>query len=99
MVHYTCDLCGQSIEGLRFSVKIEIQRHEPAGFQVPADLDQDFLDQIEDDILKLGSTADFHLPPSSKHTQQKDLCQPCAARFEKDPLAVERSRRFKSSSN
>lgn len=99
MVHYSCDLCGRSIEGLRFSIAIEICRHEPLETAIAADPDQDSLDQIEDDLLKLDSTADFHVPEPVKKSIQKDLCLTCAQRFEKDPLARDIAQRFNSSSN
>lgn len=99
MVHFTCDLCGRSIEGLRFSVAIEICRHDPPENQPAADPDQDSLDQIEDNLLQLETTADFFVPEPVKKQIHKDLCPTCAQRFEKDPLARDNTQRFNASSN
>lgn len=99
MVHFTCDLCGRSIEGLRFSVSMEICRHDPPENQPAADPDQDSLDQIEDNLLQLETTADFHVPEPVKKQIHKDLCPTCAQRFEKDPLARDSAQRFNASSN
>lgn len=99
MVHYTCDSCGRSIEGLRFSVTIEIERFEPIESGIVADPDQDSLDQIEDDLLKLDSTADFFVPDAVRKSIQKDLCHACAQRYEKDPLSRNVGQRLNTSSN
>lgn len=99
MVHYSCDLCGRSLDGLRFSVAIELVRHEPTESHVLPDSNHDFLDQIEDELLKLDSTSEFYVPAPVKKTIHKDLCLSCAQRFEKDPLARDVGQRFNSSAN
>ena len=99
MQHYTCDLCGRSIEGQRFSVSIEIQRHDPPTASLLPDPDHDFLHQLEDELLGLTSTSEFHLPEPSIKTMSRDLCPTCARRYERDPLSREAARRLNNSAN
>lgn len=99
MLHYTCDLCGRSIEGQRFSVSIQIQRHDPPHPPLIADDDLDLLGMIEEEIELMDSTSQFQLPEPSRKTFERDLCPSCARRYERDPLSRERTGRLNSSSN
>ena len=62
MLHYTCDQCGRVISGQRFSVNIEIRRTTDEPQLTAADLDQDNLQEIADEISLMDSTSEFQLP-------------------------------------
>jgi hypothetical protein len=100
MIQYTCDQCGRMISGQRFSVQIEIRREPDADAQLTtADLDQDNLQQIADEISMMDSTVEFKLPEPITKTVKLDLCSGCTRRFEKDPLARNTHKRFNISPN
>ena len=99
MIHYTCDQCGRVITGQRFSVNIEIRRSQEEVQLTAADLDQDNLQQIADEIFLMDSTSEFQLPEPVSKTVKLDLCTGCTRRFEQDPLARETRKRFNISPN
>jgi len=99
MIQYTCDQCGRVISGQRFSVNIEIRRSTDEVQLTAADLDQDNLQQIADEISLMDSTSEFQLPEPISKTVKLDLCTGCTRRFEKDPLARETRKRFNISPN
>ena len=99
MIQYTCDQCGRVISGERFSVNIEIRRSTDEGQLTAADLDQDNLQLIADEISLMDSTSEFDLPEPVSKTVRLDLCTTCTRRFEKDPLARETRKRFNISPN
>ena len=99
MIQYTCDQCGRVISGQRFSVNIEIRRSTDQVQLTAADLDQDNLQQIADEISLMDSTSEFHLPEPVSKTVKLDLCSGCTRRFETDPLARETRKRFNISPN
>lgn len=100
MIQYTCDQCGRVISGQRYSVKIEIHRESDQEVQLTtADLDQDNLQQIADEISLMDSTVEFKLPEPTTKTVKLDLCTGCSRRFEKDPLSRETHKRFNISPN
>ena len=99
MVHFTCDQCGRVIAGERYSVQIEMRRIDSEGTLTEADLDQDHLQAIADEISLMDSTSEFHLPEPVSKSIKLDLCPTCQRRFEKDPLARESRKRFNVSPN
>jgi len=99
MIQYTCDQCGRVISGLRYSVHIEISRATDEVQLTAADLDQDNLQQIADEISLMDSTLEFQLPEPVTKVVKLDLCTGCTRRFEKDPLARDTHKRFNISPN
>ena len=100
MIQYTCDQCGRVISGQRYSVQIEIRREFDQESQLTtADLDQDNLQQIADEISLMDSTGEFTLPEPVTKSVKLDLCTGCTRRFEKDPLSRNTHKRFNISPN
>ena len=99
MIHYTCDQCGRVIGGQRYSIRIEIRRTSDEDLLTAADLDQDNLQQIAEEISMMDSTSEFQLPEPDVREVKLDLCTACTTRFEKDPLARETRKRFNVSPN
>ncbi len=97
MLHFSCDLCGCSLDHRRYVVNLEAYPAFDVDELEPADLDVDHLQQIaaslEDvttcDELDDGSTQQFRF----------DLCPTCYRKFLRDPLGREAMRRLKFSKN
>jgi hypothetical protein len=98
MLHFTCDLCGQPLEDRRFVVRMEVfPAFDPEDI-TEADLDADHLQEVVDEIHEsevTGSAADDCAAKSFRF----DLCPRCHARYLKDPLGREASRRLNFSKN
>ncbi len=99
MIQYTCDQCGRVMGAQRYSVNIEVRLHENDELLTEADLDQDHLHSIAEEISQMDSTSEFQLPEPKVKTMKLDLCSPCTRRFEKDPLGRETRQRFNISPN
>lgn len=99
MIQYTCDQCGRVIGAQRYSVNIEIRLHQTDDALTEADLDQDHLQSIAEEISLMDTTSDFKVPEPAVKTVKLDLCVTCTRRFEKDPLARETRKRFNISPN
>ncbi|RLS38904.1 MAG: hypothetical protein DWH81_09315 [Planctomycetota bacterium] len=100
MIQYTCDQCGRVISGQRYAIQIEIRRVSDTEAQLTtADLDQDNLQQIADEISLMDSTVEFKLPEPITKSVKLDLCTGCTRRFEKDPLSRDTHKRFNISPN
>ena len=99
MIQYTCDQCGRVIGAPRYSVNIEVRLHQCDELLAEADLDQDHLQSLAEEISLMDSTSDFQLPEPMVKTVKLDLCAPCTRRFEKDPLGRETRKRFNISPN
>lgn len=99
MKQHLCDQCRCLIDGHRFSVRIELRSHQESDTITEADLDQDNLDRIADEIDLLDSTSEFQLPTARVKSIELDLCPTCARRYEKDPLGRESRNRFPVSPN
>jgi DNA-directed RNA polymerase subunit RPC12/RpoP len=99
MIHYTCDQCGRVINGQRYSVNIEVRRQTSDDALTAADLDQDNLQAIAEEISLMETTSEFQLPEPAVKTTSLDLCATCTRRFEKDPLGRETRKRFNISPN
>jgi hypothetical protein len=86
MKHYSCDLCGRSISEERYTARIEIAAAFDPEKVMPAQPDDDPLEQIADEIEALDDTAQFHLPETGPKHFQFDLCPTCQRRLTRDPL-------------
>lgn len=100
MMHFSCDLCGQSLKEDRYVVKIEVFPAHNAHEITDADLDVDQLDAISDLLNQLDNpeeiAADTGLSPQYF---RYDLCSDCRRRFQEDPLGREAVRRLNFSQN
>lgn len=99
MIQYSCDQCGRVIGVQRYSVNIEVRLHQSDEMLTEADLDQDHLQSIAEEISLMDSTSEFQLPEPTVKTVKLDLCATCTRRFEKDPLGRETRKRFNISPN
>lgn len=100
MVHYTCDLCGQTLSDQRFIVKLEILPAPENGTLTEADLDADHLEDLAD-MLEESELDDGidEADPFSSHYKQFDLCAACRRQYLQDPLGRGPRRRLKFSGN
>ena len=100
MVHYSCDLCGQSLCNNRFIVKLEVLPAPEAGSLSAGDLDEDHLQEVSEmlDDLDVEDAVEA-VDPFSAHRKQFDLCVDCHRDFIRDPLGRGPRRRFKFSGN
>lgn len=95
MVHYTCDLCGCSIDGNRFVVTLEVRpTFDPE--EITEDmLDADHLHAIAEEL----STPEASSVASARKSFRYDVCEGCLTRIERDPLGRLRRPRLRFSEN
>ncbi len=97
MLHFSCDLCGCSLDHQRYVVQLEAYpAFDPDELQ-SADLDIDHLQAVAES-LEQGSTLD-ELDDGSTRQFRYDLCPGCYRKFLRDPLGREAVRRLKFSQN
>lgn len=97
MLHFSCDVCGCSLDRQRYVVQMEAYpAFDPDELQ-PADLDADHLQAVAD-ALEHGTTVD-ELDDGSTRQFRFDLCTNCYHKFLRDPLGREAVRRLKFSKN
>jgi len=100
MVHYSCDLCGQSLSNKRFIVKVEVLPAPNYGELTPADLESDHLQQMAELLNELDVAEGApSLDEFSAQQKQFDLCPACRRAFLRNPLGQGPHRRFKFSGN
>jgi hypothetical protein len=99
MLHFTCDLCGRSIDNERYIARIEIAPAFDPEKVTEEDLDADHLEAIAESLDELESTGDFELPDSGPRKFRYDLCPHCWQRYQKDPLGRDSLRRLNFSQN
>lgn len=99
MVHYSCDLCGQSLSDERFIVKVEVRPAPETGSLSEADLDADHLQDVADILEDLDLDDSEISDPHSTHQHQFDLCASCRRLYLQDPLGRGPRRRLKFSGN
>ena len=91
MVHFTCDLCGNELaeDVARFVVKIEVfAASEPATI-TEADLDEDNLEAVAQQIQESEDACEDCDPEPATKNFRFDLCPGCRKRYERSPLARE----------
>jgi hypothetical protein len=99
MIHYTCDSCKREIdlEGLRYSVKIEVNATLDPIAEDEADDDRDHLLEVQEILEQLetsdGVGDDVHLEA------RYDLCPDCCRKFRLNPLGRESIKQFDFSKN
>ena len=98
MLHFSCDLCGQPLDDLRFVVRMEIfPAFDPEDIS-EEDLAGDHLQEVAQELEEMELTG-AELPDCSSKTFRFDLCPRCHARYSKDPLGREALRRLNFSEN
>lgn len=99
MIHYTCDLCGRSLNQERYEAKIEVAPAFDPEELTQDDLSVDHLQQIADEISEMETTGDFELDDTGSKTLRLDFCSCCAQKFVKSPLNLSANRRVSYSNN
>lgn len=99
MLHFTCDMCGRSIEQERYVARVEVSpAFDPDEVSIE-DLDADHLESVADSLAELESTGDFDADDCGPLKYRFDLCPNCWQRYTKDPLGRESPRRLNFSQN
>lgn len=90
MIHYSCDLCGRSLNPeaeRRYEVRLEIRPMHSAP-EFGSELDRiDDMDPLEilEQIIESEEPESF-VEPSSPSILKYDLCSDCHKKFVADPL-------------
>ena len=95
MIHFTCDMCGKSIDAEkddRFRVLIDVEQMHPG--EDDSDLENDFPDDFDELQLESEDSQEW-LFRSFKF----DLCRPCAEAYLNDPLVRKMPRRMRLMDN
>jgi hypothetical protein len=99
MLHFSCDLCGQSLGERRYVVKMEIfPAFDPQAI-TEDDLDSDHLEEVAELITEMEATGSTHIDAEGTRTYRFDLCPRCQAKYSKDPLGRDALRRLDFSKN
>ncbi len=99
MLHFTCDLCGRTIDHERYIAKVEVTPAFDPEEVTEDDLDSDHLEVVADSLAELESTGDFELEDFGPKKFRFDLCPGCWKRYQKDPLGRDSLRRLNFSQN
>jgi len=99
MLHFSCDLCGRSIDHERYTARVEVAPAFDPDEVTEEDLDADHLDEIAESLSELESTGDFEADALSPKKFRFDLCPMCWKRYCKDPLGRDTARRLNFSQN
>lgn len=90
MVHYSCDLCGRSLNPetqRRFEVRLEIR---PMSGETTCDLELDRIDDVDPlellEQLIVAEIPETPAHPASPSCLKYDLCCDCHKKFLADPL-------------
>lgn len=99
MLHFSCDLCGSQLDDRRFVVQVEAYPAFDPDQLSPADLDEDHLEQVANQLAANDGTSD--VDPESCDTKKFrfDLCPRCHRKFVRDPLGRDAARRLTFSKN
>lgn len=98
MLHFSCDLCGCSLDYRRYVIQLEAYPAFDPDELEPADLDVDHLQSIAAELELQQPTTD-ELDDGSTRQFRFDMCPDCYRKFLKDPLGRETLRRLKFSKN
>ncbi len=98
MLHFSCDLCGCSLDHRRYVVQLEAYpAFDPDALEA-VDLDVDHLQAVAEALEHHPPTSD-ELDDGSTQEFRFDLCPTCYRKFLRDPLGREAMRRLKFSKN
>jgi len=99
MIRYTCDSCEGTIDGDRFTAKIEVGAVFAEDGNGNSNHDCDHLDMIDIELDALESTGDFEIEETGPKVFSFDLCPRCAHAYVKAPLAAMVRPRLRFSQN
>ena len=99
MLHFTCDMCGRSLNGERYEVRVDVRPAFDPDQIDEVDLDMDHLDEIASTIEEMESTGEFELTDYGAKGFRYDLCSHCKERYTQDPLGQDSLRRVSFSQN
>ncbi len=99
MLHFTCDLCGQTLNSERYTVRVDVRPAFDPDQIDEADLDADQLDEIASTIEMMETTGEFELHDCGVKNFRYDLCPQCRDRYAADPLGQNSLRRLHFSPN
>jgi hypothetical protein len=98
MLHFSCDVCGESLSVERYLVTVEAVPVTSVVNAASSDLDLDPLDDVLEQISPAG--ANGHATGCGLPVKRQfDLCRRCAQRFLNDPLGKDRSPTLRFSPN
>ena len=95
MMHFSCDLCGQSLGDERYLVQIVGQAVTDDRLELDPTVEHDHLQALE---ASLAANAE-ELPPCAGLQRRYDLCPECFRKYAQDPLGRDARRRLRYSSN
>ncbi len=95
MLHFSCDLCGQSLSDERYLVQIAGQAVTNDRLELDPAVEHDHLSALE---ASLAASADEE-PPCAGLQRRYDLCPECFRKYAQDPLGRDARRRLRYSSN
>ncbi len=104
MIHYNCDMCGNSLvpeEDDRYVVKIEIYAACDSMEVDDDDLIDDFEedDEEEEEEEEVDNIDPEEMDGVEYKTFRYDLCSKCHSRYMQDPLSINSIRRGRFSEN
>ena len=104
MIHYNCDMCGNSLvpeEDDRYVVKIEIYAACDSMEVDDDDLTDDFEedDEEEEEEEEEDNINHEEMDGVEYKTFRYDLCSKCHSRYMQDPLSINSIRRGRFSEN
>lgn len=99
MLHFSCDLCGCRLGDRRFVVKMEVYAPFDPDEIDEADLDQDHLQAISEELEDFEISGSLGIEDCASHKMRFDLCPECRKRFLRDPLGRDAVRRLNFSEN
>ncbi len=89
MIHFTCDLCGKTLqadEDTRFVIKIEVYAAYDPMEMTEEDLEEDSTEEIHELLSQMEEMDAEELEDQVYRTFRFDLCPDCHAAYMKDPL-------------
>jgi len=92
MMHFSCDLCGKSLQpgdDHRYVVKIEAYAAQDPAEITDEDLDQDHMDAVSELLRDMEDGIEVAAPDQTVRNFRFDLCPECLERFARDPLGKE----------
>jgi protein-arginine kinase activator protein McsA len=101
MMHFSCDLCGKTIQpgdDQRYIVKIETCAAQNSTQMTEADLEDDHMQEISQLLRSMEDNLDEQDGPTNTDFRF-DLCPNCHKRFVRDPLGKEQSHKLFFSKN
>ena len=99
MLHFSCDLCGQSLKDQRYVAKLEIfPAFDPEAID-ESDLEADHLQEIAETLEEMEASGKYDIEDCGAKIFRFDLCTHCQQRYIKDPLGRDALRRMNFSEN